>query len=149
MLKFIIPSFSTVSDPKFLSKNQNDFRRYHSTSTWNILTISRMIESKRTKNLKATKLFVDFPNFLVLYSEERWSKFSIKKLLLLLWYITKIRKKLFTHLMKVLTSSILSLESCMEIHYYCICFYCPDSVLRTSLDLIKENGFTFLKKGKK
>ena len=42
-----------------LRKNQNDFRRNWSTTS-QILTIRRILEGVRTKNLQATILFVDF-----------------------------------------------------------------------------------------
>ena len=44
---------------KILRKNQNDFRRNRSTTS-QILTIRRIQEGVRAKNLKATILFVDF-----------------------------------------------------------------------------------------
>ena len=42
-----------------LRKNQNDFRRNRSTTS-QILTIHRIIEGVRAKNLQVTILFVDF-----------------------------------------------------------------------------------------
>ena len=42
-----------------LKKNQNGFRRNRSTTS-QILTINRILEGVRTKNLQATILFVDF-----------------------------------------------------------------------------------------
>ena len=44
---------------KILRKNQNDFRRNRSTTS-QILTIRRILEGVRAKNLQATLLFVDF-----------------------------------------------------------------------------------------
>ena len=44
---------------KMLWKNQNDFRRNQSTTS-QILTIRRILEGVRAKNLEATILFVDF-----------------------------------------------------------------------------------------
>ena len=44
---------------KILMKNQNGFRRNRSTTS-QILTICRILESVRTKNLEVTILFVDF-----------------------------------------------------------------------------------------
>ena len=44
---------------KILRKNQNEFRRYRSTTS-QILTISQILEGVRAKNLEATILFVDF-----------------------------------------------------------------------------------------
>ena len=44
-----------------LRKNQNGFRRNRSTTS-QILTIRRILEGARTKNLQATILFVDFTN---------------------------------------------------------------------------------------
>ena len=44
---------------KILRKNQNGFRRNRSTTS-QILTIRRIFEGFRTKNLEATLLFADF-----------------------------------------------------------------------------------------
>ena len=49
-------------EPKFdniLRKNQNGFRRNRSTTS-QILTIRRILEGVRAKNLQATLIFVDF-----------------------------------------------------------------------------------------
>ena len=44
---------------KILWKNQNGFWRYQSTTS-HILTLPRVIEGFRAKNLEATVLFIDF-----------------------------------------------------------------------------------------
>ena len=49
-----------------LRKNQNGFRRNRSTTS-QILTIRRILDGVRAKNLQATLLFADF-------TKERWNK---------------------------------------------------------------------------
>ena len=57
-----------------LRKNQNGFRRNRSTTT-QILTIRRILEGVRAKNLQATILFVDFTKVLIPFTEGRGNKF--------------------------------------------------------------------------
>ena len=56
-----------------LRKNQNGFRRNRSTTS-QILTIRRILEGVRAKNLQATLTFVDFTKALIPFTEERWNK---------------------------------------------------------------------------
>ena len=56
-----------------LRKNQNGFRRNRSTTS-QILTIRRILEGVRAKNLQATILFVDFIKPLIPFTEGRWNK---------------------------------------------------------------------------
>ena len=57
-----------------LRKNQNDFRRNRSTTS-QILTIRRILEDIRSKNLQATILFVDLLRPSTPFPKGRWSKF--------------------------------------------------------------------------
>ena len=56
-----------------LRKNQNGFRRKRSTTS-QILTIRRILECVRTKNLQAILLFVDFTKGSIPSKERRWNK---------------------------------------------------------------------------
>ena len=56
-----------------LRKNQNGFRRNRSTTS-QILTIRRILEGVRAKNLQATLIFVDLPRLSTPFTEERWNK---------------------------------------------------------------------------
>ena len=56
-----------------LRKNQNGFRRNRSTTS-QILTIRRILEGVRAKNIQATLLFVDFTKPSIPFTEERWNK---------------------------------------------------------------------------
>ena len=54
-------------------KNQNGFRRNRSTTS-QILTIRRILEGVRAKNLQATLIFVDFTRLSIPFTEERWNQ---------------------------------------------------------------------------
>ena len=86
-----------------------------------------------------------------------------RKLLLLRWCFTKVRKQWFTHSMATPISLILSLDFLQRdtlapyqfviwldyvLHIWIdyVLRISIDYVLRISIDLITENGFTFLKK---
>ena len=56
-----------------LGKNQNGFRRNISTTS-QILTIIRILEGVRAKNLQATLLFVDFTKAFDSFTRKRWNK---------------------------------------------------------------------------
>ena len=56
-----------------LRKNQNGFRRNRSTTS-QILTICRILEGVRSKNLEAIILFVDFTKAFDSIHSGRWSK---------------------------------------------------------------------------
>ena len=62
-------------EPKIdiLRKNQNGFRRNRFTNS-QILTIRRILEGVRAKNLLATLLFVDFTKAFIPFTEGRWNK---------------------------------------------------------------------------
>ena len=55
-LQRLVPNYAVLN---ILRKNQNSFRRNRSTTS-QILTIRRILEGVRAKNLQATLLFVDF-----------------------------------------------------------------------------------------
>ena len=59
---------------KILRQNQNGFRKNRSAAC-QILTVQRIIDGVRTKNLEAGFLFVDFFRTLTLCIEKKWQKF--------------------------------------------------------------------------
>ena len=65
LLNRIIPKIDPV-----LRKNQNEFRTYRSTSG-QMLTIRRILEGIKSKNLPATLLFIDFSKPLTRSTAER------------------------------------------------------------------------------
>ena len=56
-----------------LRKNQNGFRRNRSTTS-QILTIRRILEGVRAKNLQTTLIFLTLPRLSIPFTEERWNK---------------------------------------------------------------------------
>ena len=56
-----------------LRKNQNSFRRNRSTTS-QILTIRRILEGVRAKNLQATLILSTLPRPSIPFTEERWNK---------------------------------------------------------------------------
>ena len=134
-----------------LRKNQNGFRRNRSTTS-QILTIRRILEDVRAKNLQATKLFVDFTKaFDSIHRgemEQILLAYGIPKetvaAIMILYRNTKVKVRSpdgdtddFDIVAGVLKGDTLA-------HYLFIIYL--DYVLRTSIDKIKENGFELTKK---
>ena len=133
-----------------LSKNQNGFRRNRSTTS-QLLTICRIFEGVLTKNLEATILFVDFTkafdsihrgkmeHILLGYGLPKETVVAI----MLLYRNTKVNvrspdgdKHYFDIVAGVPQGDTL-------VSYLFI--ICPEYVLRTSIDKMKENGFKLTK----
>ena len=127
-------------------KNQNGFRRNRSTTS-QILTIRRILEGVRAKNLQATLLFVDFTKafdsihrgkmeqILLAYGLPKETVAAI----MLLYRNTKVKVRspdggteYFDIVAGVLQGDTLA-------QYLFI--ICLDYVLRTSIDKIRDNGF--------
>ena len=103
-----------------LRKNQNGFQRNRSTTS-KILTICRILEGVRAKNLQATILFVNFTKvFDSIYREQMEQ--------ILLAY--GLPKETVVAIMILYRNTII----------------CLDNLLRTLIDKIKENGFELTKK---
>ena len=132
-----------------LRKNQNDFRRTRSTTS-QILTIRRILEGVREKNLQATILFVDFTKaFDSIHRgkmEQILPAYGIPEetvaAIMILYRNTKVRSPdgdtdYFDIVAEVLQRDTLVLY---------LFILCLDYVLRTSIDKIKENGFELTKK---
>ena len=135
---------------KIQRKNQNGFQRNRSTTS-QILTICRIVEGVRTKNLQATILFVDFTKafdsihrgkmeqILLAYSLPEETVAAI----MMLYRNTKVKvhssdgdTDYFNIVAGVLQGDTLAP------YFFIICL---DFVLRTSIDKIKENGFKLTK----
>ena len=134
-----------------LRKNQNRFRRNRST-TAQILTIRRIFEGVRAKNLPATLLFVDFikafdsihrgkmEQILLAYGLPKETVATIT----ILYRNTKVKVRppdedteFFEIVAGVLQGDTLAPY---------VFIICLDYVLRTSIDKIRENGFELTKK---
>ena len=132
-------------------KNQNGFRRNRSTTS-QILTIRRILESVRAKNLQATLLFVDFTKafdsihrgkmeqILLAYGLPKETVAAI----MILYRNTKVKVRspdgdteYFDIVAGVLQGDTLA-------PYFFIIY-----VLRTSIDKIRENGFELTKRKSK
>ena len=136
---------------KIQRKNQNGFRRNRSTTS-QVLTIRRILEGVRAKNLQATLLFVDFTKafdsinrgkmeqILLAYGLPEETVAAIK----ILYRNTKVKvhsldgdTEYFDIVAKVPQGDTLAP------YLFIICL---DHVLRTSIDNIRENGFVLTKK---
>ena len=134
-----------------LRKKQNSFRRNRSTTS-QILTIRRILEGVRAKNLQATLIFVDFTKafdsihrgkmeqILLAYSIPKETVAAIT----ILYRNTKVKVRspdgdteYFDIVAGVLQGDTLAA------YLFIICL---DYVLRTSIDKIKENGFELTKR---
>ena len=134
-----------------LRKNQNGFRRNRSTTS-QILTIRRILEGVRAKNLQATLIFVDFTKAFDSIHRGKMEQ------ILLAYGIPKETIAAITILYRNTKVKIRSPDGDTE--YFDIVagvrqgdtlapylfIICLDYVLRTSIDKIKENGFELTKK---
>ena len=134
-----------------LRKNQNGFRRKRAITS-QILTIRRILEGVRAKNLQAALLFVDFTKafdsihrgkmeqILLAYSLPKETVAAIT----ILYRNTKVKirspdgdTEYFDFVARVLQGDTLAP------YLFIICL---DYVFRTSIDKIRENGFKLMKK---
>ena len=134
-----------------LRKNQNGFRRNRSTTS-QILTIRRILEGVRAKNLQATLLFVDFTKAFDSIHRGKMEQ------ILLAYGLPKETVAAITILYRNTKVKVRSLDGVTE--YFDIVagvlqgdtlapylfIICLDYVLRTSIDKIRENGFEQTKK---
>ena len=131
-----------------LRKNQNGFRRNRSTTS-QILTIRRILEGVRAKNLQATLIFVDFTKAFDSIHRGKMEQILLaygipKETIAILYRNTKVKVRspdgdteYFDIVAGVLQGDTLAP------YLFIICL---DYVLRTSIDKIKENGFELTKK---
>ena len=148
MLCFSIAS--NLKLKKFFEKNQNGLRRNRSI-TLQIPTICRII-GVRAKNLEITLLFVDF--FDSTHSgkmEQIFLAYGLPKetVSTIMMHNRNIKVKVRSPDGGTDTFDIVAgvLQGDTLVSYLFI--ICLDYVLRTSIDIIKENGFTLKKKKKK
>ena len=134
-----------------LRKNQNGFRRNRSTTS-QILTIRRILEGVRAKNLQATLLFVDFTKAFDSIHRGKMEQ------ILLAYNLLKETVAAITILCRKTKVKVRSPDGDTE--YFDIVagvlqgdtlapylfIICLDYVLRTSIDKIRENGFELTKK---
>ena len=134
-----------------LRKNQNGFRRNRSTTS-QILTIHRILESVHVKNLQATILYVDFTNAIDSIHRGKMEQILLAcglpkdtvTAIMILYRNTKVKvhspdrdADYFDIVAGVLQGDTLTP------YLFIICL---DYVLRTSIDKIKENSFELTKK---
>ena len=134
-----------------LRKNQNGFRRNRSTTS-QILTIRRIFEGVRAKNLQATILFIDFTKafdsihrgkmeqILLAYGVPKETVAAIT----ILYRNTKVKERSPDGDIEYfdIVAGVLQRDT-LAPYLFIICL---DYVLRTSIDKIKENGFELTKK---
>ena len=134
-----------------LRKNQNCFRRNRSTTS-QILTICRILEGVRAKNIQATLIFVDFTKAFDSIHRGKMEQ------ILLAYGIPKETIAAITILYRNTKVNVRSPDGDTE--YFDIVagvlqgdtlapylfIICQDYVLRTSIDKIRENGFELTKK---
>ena len=131
-----------------LRKNQNGFRRNRSTTS-QILTIRRILEGVRAKNIQATLIFVDFTKAFDSIHRGKMEQ------ILLAYGIPKETVAAITILYRNTKVKVRSPDGDTE--YFDIVagvrqgdtlafIVCLDYVLRTSVDKIRENGFELTKK---
>ena len=135
-----------------LGKNQNGFRRNRSTTS-QILTICRILEGVRAKNLQVTLLFVDFTKaFDSIYRGKM-------EQILLAYGLPKETVAAITILYRNTKVKVCSPDRDTDYFYIVagvlqggdtlgpyLFIICLDYVLRTLIDKIKEDGFELTKK---
>ena len=148
LLRFIIPYFSIIFDLKIVRKNQNSFRR-NCSITSQILTIHQIFERLWIKKLEATLQSVGFSKTL-----DSILRGKMEQIL----FVYGLPKEIVTAIMMLYkntnamgglpdgdTSFCNTVTGVLQgdrlVPYLFI--LCQDYVLETSIDLMKENGFTF------
>ena len=134
-----------------LRKNHYDFRRNRST-TAQILTIRRILEGVRAKNLQATLLFVDFTKAFdsihrgkmeQILQEYGLPKETVAAITILYRNIkVKVRSPDGNTEYFDIVAGVLQVDT-LAPYLFIICL---DYVLKTSIDKIRENGFELTKK---
>ena len=136
-----------------LRKNQNGFRRNRSTTS-QILTIHRILEGVRAKNLQATLLFVDFTKafdsihrgkmeqILLAYGLPKETVAAI----MILYRNTKVKVRSPDGDTEYFDIVAGVQGDTLAPYLFIICL---DYVLRTSIDKIRENGFELTKRRSK
>ena len=134
-----------------LGENQNGFRRNRSM-TWQMLTIRRILEGVRAKNLQATILFVDFTKVFDFIHRGKMEQillaYGLPKgtvaAIMVLHRNTKVKVRSpdgETDYFDI----VAGVQQGDTLFPYLLIIYL-DYMLRTSIDKIKENGFELTKK---
>ena len=149
-----MPYYENRIEPKndnILRKNQNGFRRNRSTTS-QILTIRRILEGVRAKNIQATILFVDFTKafdsihrgkmeqILLAYGVPKETVTAI----IVFYRNTKVKVRSpdgDTEYFNIVAGELQG--DTLASYLFIICL---DYVLRTSIGKIKQNGFELTKK---
>ena len=134
-----------------LRKNQTDFRRNRSTTS-QILTIRRILEGVRAKNLQATILFVDFTKAFDSIHRGKMEQilfaYGLPKETVTAMMILNRNTKVKVHSSDGDTDNLDIVAGVLQgdtLAPY-LFIICLDYVLRTSIDKINENGFVLTKK---
>ena len=149
MAKIYNSLLRNCTEPKIeniLRKNQNDFRGNRSTTS-QILTICRILEGVRAKNLRATILFVDFTKDFDSINREKMKQillaYGLPKetiaAIMMLYRNTKVKVRSSdgdTNYFDIV-ASVLQRDT-LAPYLYIICL---DYVPRTSIDKMKEKNF--------
>ena len=141
------------TEPKIdniLRKNQNGFRKNTSTTS-KILTIRRILESKRSKNLQETILLVAFTKAFDSIHREKMEQILLANglpkvivaAIMMLYWNTKVKVRSPDGVTDYFDVVAGVLQGDTLVPYLFI--ICLDYVLRTSIDKIKENGFKLTK----
>ena len=152
--KIYNPLLRNRVEPKIdniLRKNQNGFRRNRSTAS-QILTIRRILDGLRAKNLQATLLFVDFNKALDSIHKGKMEQilqaYGLPKetvtAITILYRNTKVKVRTpdgDTEYFDIVSG--VRQGDTQSPYLFIICL---DYVLRTSIDKIRENGFELTKK---
>ena len=147
----LLRNFTEPKIDNILRKNQNGSRRQRSTTS-QILTIRRILEGVRAKNLQATLLFVDFTKAFDSIHREKMEQvllaYGLPKetvaAITILYRNTKVKVRspdVDTEYFDIV-AGVLQGDS-LAPYLFIICL---DYVLRTSIDKIIENGFKLTKK---
>ena len=134
-----------------LRKNQNGFWRNRSTTS-QILTIRRILEGVRAKNLQATILFVDFTKAFDSIHRRKMEQillaYGLPKetvaVIMILYRNTKVKVRSPDGVTEYFDIVAWVLQGDTLAPYLFI--ICVDYVLRTLIDKIRENGFELTKK---
>ena len=134
-----------------LRKNKNGFRRNRSTTS-QILTIRRILEGVRVKNLQATLLFVDFTKAFDSIHRRKMEQILLTYGLLketvaaimILYKNTKVKVRSPDRDTEYfdIVAGVLQGDALAPFLF----IICLDYVLRISIDKIRENGFELTKK---
>ena len=143
----LLPNCIEPRIDNILRKNQNGFRRNRFTTS-QILTIRRILEGVRAKNVQAALLFVDFDSIHRGKMEQFLQAYGLPKetvaAITILYRNTKVKIRSpdgDTEYFDIVAGELQG--DTLAPYLFIICL---DYALRTSIDKIRENGFELTKK---